>query len=91
TSKLSIYQLVNESGKVVLVSSFVPMTAAMFWRRANARAAHASIAAGLAIWILMEWLSPEGIVPPPLGGLAASFVAMVGVSYLPGRSARSVP
>ncbi len=91
TSKQSIYQLVNDSGKVVLVSSFVPMTAAIFWPRADARAAHASIAAGLVVWILMEWLSPEGTVPPPLGGLAASFVAMVGVALLPRRGARSGP
>ena len=89
TSKLSIYDLVNNSGKVVLVSSFVPMTAAMFWPRANARAAHASIAAGLVAWILMEWLSPEGAIPPPLGGLLASFVAMVAVTLLPVRRARA--
>jgi Na+/proline symporter len=89
TSKLSIYQLVNNSGQVVLVSSFVPMAAAMFWPRADARAAHASIAAGLIAWILMEWLFPEGLVPSPLGGLIASFVAMVGVAMLPRRGARS--
>jgi len=80
---------VNNSGQVVLVSSFVPMAAAMFWPRADARAAHASIAAGLIAWILMEWLFPEGLVPSPLGGLIASFVAMVGVAMLPRRGARS--
>src|SRR6185436_18396698 len=48
TSKLSIYQLVNESGKVVLVSAFVPLVAGMFWARATARGAHLAIGAGLA-------------------------------------------
>jgi Na+/proline symporter len=85
TSKLSIYQLVNESGKVVLVSSFVPLTAGLFWRRATARGAHASIAAGLAVWILMEWLAPEALVPPPLAGLLASAAAMAAGSLLPPR------
>jgi Na+/proline symporter len=82
TSRLSIYQLVNESGKVVLVSSFVPLAAGLFWKRATAFGAHASIAAGLAVWIGMEWLVPEALVPPPLTGLAASAAAMAAGSML---------
>jgi Na+/proline symporter len=76
TSRLSIYQLVNDSGKIVLVSSFVPLAAGLFWKRATARGAHAAIAAGLAVWILMEWLAPEALLPPPLAGLIASAAAM---------------
>src|SRR5260221_3326094 len=70
TSKLSIYQLVNESGKVVLVSSFVPLAAGLFWRRARARGAHWSIAAGLGTWIALDLLAPQGAGSPPLGALA---------------------
>jgi len=76
TSSMSIYELVNESGKVVLVSSFVPLAAGLFWKRATARGAHASIAAGLAVWIAMEALASGSLVPPPLAGLAASAAAM---------------
>jgi SSS family solute:Na+ symporter len=76
-SNLSIYQLVNESGKVVLVSSFVPLAAALFWKPASARGALASALAGLVTWLLMEWLAAEGVVPPPLAGLAASFIALL--------------
>jgi Na+/proline symporter len=76
TSSLSIYQLVNESGKVVLVSSFVPLAAGLFWKRANVPGAHASIAAGLAVWVAMEWIAPEALVPPALAGLLASAAAM---------------
>ena len=82
TSSMSIYQLVNESGKVVLVSSFVPLAAGLFWKRANTAGAHASIAAGLAVWLAMEWLVPEAIVPPPLAGLLASAAAMAAGSLL---------
>jgi len=82
TSSMSIYQLVNESGKVVLVSSFVPMVAGLFWKRANTAGAYASIAAGLAVWLAMEWLMPEAIVPPPLAGLLASAAAMAAGSLL---------
>jgi Na+/proline symporter len=85
TSRLSIYQLVNESGKVVLVSSFVPLAAGLFWRRANVRGARWSIAAGLAVWILLEWLAPEGAIPAPLAGLAASAAGMAAGSLWPAR------
>jgi len=89
TSKLTIYQLVNDSGQVVLVSSFVPLAAGLFWKRANARGAHASIAAGLAAWILMEWLAPEALIPSPLAGFLASAAAMALGSLVPGGGARS--
>jgi SSS family transporter len=76
-SKLSIYQLVNESGKVVLVSSFVPLAAGLLWPRATARGAHWSIGAGLATWIALEVALPGALVPPPLAGFLASMLGMV--------------
>ena len=88
TSKLSIYQLVNDSGKIVLVTSFVPLAAGIFWRRATARGAHASIVAGLAVWILMEWLAPDATMPPPLAGFFASVAGMIGGSWQGLRSTR---
>jgi len=77
TSSMSIYQLVNESGKVVMVSSFVPLAAGLFWPRANTAGALASIAAGLSVWIGLEITMPEALVPPALAGLFAGFVAMI--------------
>jgi solute:Na+ symporter, SSS family len=76
TSKLSIYQLVNESGKVVLVSSFVPLAAGLFWPRASVRGAHWSIAAGLATWIALESILPGAWVPPALAGFFAALLGM---------------
>jgi SSS family solute:Na+ symporter len=77
TSRQSIYELVNNSGKVVLATSFVPLAAGLFWRRAVARGAWWSASAGLAAWLTAEWLAPEAIVPPVLAGFAASAVGMV--------------
>jgi SSS family solute:Na+ symporter len=91
TSKLSIYQLVNESGKVVLVSSFVPLAAGLFWRRASARGAHWSIVAGLVTWIALEWLGAEGAVPPPLAGFAASILGMAAGSAFGAPAANPRP
>jgi SSS family solute:Na+ symporter len=76
TSKMSIYQLVNESGKVVLVSSFVPLAAGLFWKRATARGAHLSIVAGLVTWLSLEALAPEAMLPPALAGLLAGLAGM---------------
>jgi len=81
TSKMSIYQLVNESGKVVLVSAFVPLAAGFFWKRATARGAHFSIGAGLVTWIALEALAPEALVPPALAGLLASALGVVVGSF----------
>lgn len=76
-SNHSIYDLVNDSGKVVLVSSFVPLAAGLFWKKAARRGAHASIVLGLATWIALEAAAPEATVPPALAGLAASLLGMV--------------
>jgi Na+/proline symporter len=83
TSSMSIYQLVNESGKVVMVSSFVPLVAGLFWPRATTYGCLASITAGLTIWIALEIAMPDALVPPSLAGLIASFVAMIAGSLLP--------
>ena len=87
TSSMSIYQLVNESGKVVMVSSFVPLAAGLFWRRANSAGALASIALGLAAWIALEISAPDALVPPALAGLGAGIVGMVAGSLAVARRA----
>jgi SSS family solute:Na+ symporter len=76
-SNQSIYELVNSSGKVVLVAAFVPLTAGIFWHRASRRGAQLSIALGLATWIAMEATSDDAMLPPALAGLAASALGMV--------------
>jgi Na+/proline symporter len=77
-SSLSIYQLVNESGKVVLVAGFVPLAAGLFWPRATSAGALASTGAGLVTWIALEFVAPEATLPPVLGGLLGSIFGMFG-------------
>jgi Na+/proline symporter len=84
-SHRSIYELVNESGKVVLVAAFVPLTAGLFWRGATARGAHWAIGAGLVAWLAAEALAPDAAVPPPLLGLGASFLGLLAGSRVPFR------
>jgi Na+/proline symporter len=85
-SSLSIYQLVNESGKVVLVAGFVPLAAGLFWPRATSTGALASTGAGLVTWIALEFLAPDATVPPVLAGLFAGILGMLGGSLAFRRS-----
>jgi Na+/proline symporter len=80
-SDASIYQMVQNTYKVTLVSCIVPLTAGIFWPRATAQGALLSIALGLVSWIGMELLAPDGVLPPQLVGLGFSILGMIGGSY----------
>jgi Na+/proline symporter len=88
TSRQSIYELVNESGKVVLVAAFVPLAAGFFWKRASLAGVHAAVVLGLGTWLVLEAAAPEATLPPPLAGLAASLVGMVVGSFARPNAAR---
>ncbi len=81
TSDASIYQMVQNTYKITLVSCIVPLAAGIFWRRATAQGALLAIALGLVSWIGMEILAPEDTWPPQLVGLAFSIAGMVAGSY----------
>jgi Na+/proline symporter len=80
-SDASIYQMVQNTYKVTLVSCIVPLTAGIFWSRATAQGALLSIALGLTSWIFMEIYAPDGLWPPQLVGLGFSILGMIGGSY----------
>lgn len=74
-----IHELVAESSALSLVSLFVPMVAGMYWKRATAWGALASMIIGLGTWIVFEFLV-ESSYPSLIWGLLASILAMVIVS-----------
>jgi len=76
-SESSIYEMVGNAYKVTLVSAFVPLVAGLYWKRATATGALLALAFGLGTWLLLEWLNPEGLIPPQLAGLVAAAVWMV--------------
>jgi Na+/proline symporter len=80
-SDASIYQMVQNTYKVTLVSCIVPLTAGIFWPRATAQGALLSIALGLLSWIGMEIYAADGLWPPQLVGLGFSIAGMIGGSY----------
>jgi SSS family transporter len=88
TSESSIYRLVVNTYKVTLVAAFVPLCAGLFWKRATTQGALWAVAAGLAVWLGAEALSPDhALVPPQLAGLFASALGMIVGSYLSRPSA----
>ncbi len=71
----NIYELVGEAASVGLVSLFVPLTAGIFWKKANKTGAIASLVAGFSVWIIVSLLNPP--VESILFGVAASCLAMI--------------
>ncbi|MFN4081216.1 MAG: sodium:solute symporter family protein [Saprospiraceae bacterium] len=81
----NIYELVGESSALSLVSLFVPLIGGLYWKKANATGAVASMIAGMTVWAICQLaLSATPAVgagyfwhvPAMLYGLAASVLAM---------------
>ncbi|MFA5083301.1 MAG: sodium:solute symporter family protein [Hydrogenophilaceae bacterium] len=74
-----IHQMVENAYKVTLVLAFVPLVAGLYWRRASTRGAYFAIVLGLATWLPMEFLMPEGEgpIPPQFAGFLMAIAGML--------------
>jgi Na+/proline symporter len=77
STEASIYKMVENAYKVTLVGAFVPLVCGLYWRRSTNLGATLAIIFGLTVWIGFETLKPDGVMPPQLAGLIASFTGMV--------------
>ena len=84
-TETSIHQMVENAYKVTLACAFVPLVAGLYWKRASNLGAGLSIVLGLAVWIAMEFIAPEGTLPPQFVGFFASLIGMIAGSLLPAR------
>ncbi|WP_020605801.1 sodium:solute symporter family protein [Spirosoma spitsbergense] len=75
TRDTNIFDLVGESSAFSLVSLFIPLTAGIYWKRANLTGCLCSMLIGFIVWLLCLWLQTE--ISPMLWGLLASTVGMV--------------
>lgn len=84
-----IHQMVENAYKVTLVVAFVPLVAGLYWARANTAGAYLAIGMGLVTWLSLEFLAPEGDLPPHFAGFLMSVTGMLLGSLLfawrPGR------
>ena len=76
-SKSTMYEMVQNAYKVTLVGALAPLAAGIYWKRANAAGAMASILMGLSSWLLMELYGADSIWPAQLVGLAFAIIGMV--------------
>jgi Na+/proline symporter len=76
-SKSTMYEMVQNAYKVTLAGAFVPLLAGLFWKRATAAGAMASIVLGLSTWLLAEAFAPDGLWPTQFVGLAFAILGMV--------------
>jgi len=77
STNADIYHMVENAYKVTLVGAFVPLLCGVYWKRATNLGGVLSVVVGLIVWIAFENLNPDGLVPPQLAGLAASFGGMI--------------
>jgi len=75
-SEASIYQMVESSYKVTLVSCLVPLAAGIYWKRSTAQGAILSMALGLVSWVGLEIFAPDGFWPPQLVGFGFALAGM---------------
>ncbi|QJR16790.1 hypothetical protein [Usitatibacter palustris] len=76
-SDASIYKMVENAYKVTLVGAFVPLVCGLYWKRATNLGGTLAVIFGLTVWIGMELFQPDGLMPPQLAGLIASFTGMI--------------
>ena len=77
STNADIYHMVENAYKVTLVGAFVPLACGVYWKRATNLGGVLSVVLGLLVWIVFEKVDPDGILPPQLAGLIASFGGMI--------------
>ncbi|EQA35789.1 transporter, SSS family [Leptospira inadai serovar Lyme str. 10] len=81
-SQTNIYQLVADSSSISLVSLFVPLVSALFWKRSTATGAIFAMFWGTAAWIGFKFWGPDWL-PASLLGLAISFIGQLIGTFFP--------
>ncbi len=71
----TIYSLMVDSWSVLLATLFVPLTAGIWWRRANATGCLGSMLAGFASWMLFLQIYPD--LPADLMAVPVAAIALV--------------
>ena len=89
-----VYQLMVKSFSILMVGLFVPMTAAIYWKKANAPAALASLIVGMTSWSVLEvWKARSGIAeyPVELVAAGAGLVVLVVVTLVTQKHMPALP
>ncbi|TDI70781.1 MAG: sodium:solute symporter [Bacteroidetes bacterium] len=85
----NIYNLLVDAFSIALVSLFVPLTAAIWWKRANVPGALASMIVGFVCWLVVPLYTSA--VPSDLFGMVMGIIAIVVVSLATQQSSKPRP
>ncbi|MEE3335590.1 MAG: hypothetical protein VX255_04290, partial [Candidatus Latescibacterota bacterium] len=87
--KTSVYDLMVDSWSVLLATLFVPLTAGIWWSRANTAGSLASILVGAAAWLILLQITDTW--PADLLAVPFALIALVVVSKATGSSHPPTP
>lgn len=85
----NVYDLMVNSWAVLLVSLFVPLTAGIYWRRANGPAAVASLIVGMLSWIILAKV--QDAYPADLLALGLAALTLTAVTLATSRRISPLP
>ena len=85
--KSTVYDLIVDSWSILLATLFVPLTAGIWWKRANGRGALAAILTGFFSWQILLVATPD--LPADLAAVPFALAALILVSLT--TSAQSPP
>jgi solute:Na+ symporter, SSS family len=78
-----MYDMVQNAYTVTLVAALVPLSAGIFWKRANNTGAILSATFGLLAWLVAAFTAADATIPPALVGLGFSLAGMALGAVLP--------
>ncbi len=81
-SETNIYQLVADSSSISLVSLFVPLLAALFWKKANASGVVYAMFSGMITWLVLKYFGPDWL-PASIPALCVSFLGQFLGKFFP--------
>lgn len=84
----NVYQLMVKSFSILMVSLFVPMTAAVYWKKANEVAAVAGMLGGLLSWLVLEYWNQNvarTTLPAELMAAGVNLLLLIFVSIFTAR------
>ena len=85
----NVYQLMVKSFSILFVGLITPMTAAIFWKKANTPAAVSSIVTGVLSWLLLEFV--QSTYPADLIAAVLGLVTLVVVAYATEKKIPALP
>jgi SSS family transporter len=85
----NVYQLMVKSFSILFVSLIIPMTAALYWKKANGPGAVASIVMGMVSWITLE--AVQSTYPAELIAAGIGLGALIVVSLATQKTRPALP